>query len=123
MPEQRFLEYDYNTQEVIEYQRTGDCNHCGDCCTTPIYFHGISHQGRGVWGCVVEAGKPDFFQQVSHVGAVGSEPCPYYTESKRCSIHEIKLRMCRVWPMTPSQVHLFPNCSYAFTEIIRSPIP
>lgn len=122
MAEQRFLEYDYDTREIIEYQRTGECNHCGDCCTTPIFFHGIGHQGRGVWGCIVEADKPDFFQQVSDVGAAGSEHCPYYA-GKRCTIHEIKLRMCQVWPMTPAQARLFPDCSYAFVEIKRSPLP
>jgi len=119
---ERFFDYDYSTHEIVEYQRNGDCNHCGDCCTTRIEFYGIGHQGRGVWGCVTEQGREDFYQQVARVGETGAERCPFYTEENRCGIHDTKVRMCKVWPMNPAQLALFPRCSYTFTEISRAPM-
>jgi len=117
----RFFDYDYNAQEIIEYERLGECNHCGDCCTTRIEFYGIGHKGRGVWACVTEPGREDFFQQVARVGETGAEVCPYY-QGERCSIHATKVRMCKVWPMNPAQLALFPRCSYTFREIERRPM-
>lgn len=114
----RFFDYDYNTREVIEYERVGECNHCGDCCTTRIDFHGIGHKGRGIWACVTEPGSEDFFQQVARVGEIGGEVCQQYT-GKGCGIYPDRLRMCRTWPMSPAQLAIFPRCSYTFKEIDR----
>jgi hypothetical protein len=114
----RFFDYDFNTGEIIEYTRNGECCHCGDCCTTRLKFSTIERKGIGLWACVREEGKPDFWQQVRLDGEIGGEVCQQYTGSG-CMIYESRLRMCRTWPMSPAQLALCPRCSYSFVEISR----
>ena len=117
----KFFEYNFDTGEVIRYERQGECCHCGECCTTRIDFHTSNYKFRGVWACVTEDGLPDFWQQVARISEIGGEVCQQYTGSG-CGIYPDRLRMCRTWPMTPAQVALFPHCSYTFEVVERGSI-
>jgi hypothetical protein len=72
---------------------------------------------KGTWGCIIEEGKPDFYQRVTKVGVIGGERCDQLDTHNKCRIHFLKHRLSQVWPMLPSQVTPFSRCSYVFIEV------
>jgi hypothetical protein len=136
----RYFEWDYENNVVIEYEREGDCNGCGDCCMAVIRFYvtartnpddkhtawqeagngGVTTTGKGVWNEIQIGGKRRFFQLQEVTPE--AHRCNHLTEDKRCDIHFTKPLFHKVWPMAPSQVSPFERCSYSFREIDRRPI-
>ncbi len=135
-PDARYTEYNYDTHEIVEYRRFGECCGCGDCCRTLVVLNGFARRRgqdprrdsytddrRGVWGKVEQPGKSDFIMSVLSIGPLNSEkPCPELLPDNRCDIQSIKYRLSAEWPLLPSQVTPFPKCSYAFVEISRRPM-
>ncbi len=128
--------HNWETQEVITYERHGECNQCGDCCKTSIALgelqQGYSDGSRtpkmglpginqeGDWGTL--AGEHNFFQLIDTGKA---KTCSMYCEKDgkgACIIQDVKeyeQMCCIVFPQVPSQLDTFPNCSYSFTEVGR----
>lgn len=132
----RFFKWDFDNQEVIEYEREGECNNCGQCCTTLIRYElagrktggpgklGDTMDDKGVWS-EYKQGRTRRFAKLTETGPIGEAPCSKFVEG-RCAIHEKKslafrgeLAMCKAWPMIPEHVTPFDQCSYKFTEIGR----
>jgi hypothetical protein len=134
----QFYEWNYDEGVVILYQRLGDCNSCGDCCTAAIRFAvagavkpgltpweenangGAMTNGEGVWAEVRVNGERRYFQQVS--AEPGASRCTNLTEDNRCAIHASKPLFHKAWPITPRQMASFTRCSYSFREIARWPL-
>jgi Fe-S-cluster containining protein len=136
----RYFEWDYDKNVVIEYEREGECNGCGDCCKAAIRFFvtagvnpndpqaaweaagngGLSTTGKGQWSEIQIGDKRRFFQ-IQEI-TLGAHTCRHLTEDKKCDIHFTKPLFHKAWPMAPGQVSPFERCSYSFREIGRRPI-
>jgi hypothetical protein len=131
----RFFEWDYDQNVVIEYERQGDCNSCGQCCMALIEFTisglkadrainvgdgGPSTTGKGVWHEVRIGNKRRFFQvdraEPNH------KACSHLMEDMLCDVHLTKPLLHKSWPMSPRQVIPFDQCSYTFREVDRAEI-
>ena len=122
----RYLGWDYESHEVIEYERRGECNECGDCCRATITLRGKNGDitdHEGTWSEVTRDNFKDrFFLRMLWVEQL-NEPCCQLRDNK-CAIQDLKQsqqRICAEWPTHPSQVEPFPNCSYSFVEISWEP--
>jgi hypothetical protein len=134
----RFIKWDYDTHEAVEYERTGECNGCAECCKSQIHYMlngkatnafgagkmGDTTNGReGVWS-EYKVGKMRRFIKLGEVEEVGPEKFCEKLKDNQCVIHAIKsLRMggqgalCLAWPIIPEHVELFKKCSFSFQEI------
>ena len=123
-----YRKWDYDKDEVITYEREGECNGCGECCNIVIYF-GISEayggdarnggentDEEGVWAEVVDEGVRRFFKHVP-IDTPERKKCPSLEEGLTCDMYFTKAPICSVWPVIPDQLDAFPQCSYKFKEI------
>ncbi len=131
--------HNWETQEVVTYERHGECNRCGACCKAGIvlgqiqtmYEDGDPRPKMGLptinkdgdWTTL--AGERSFYQFMD----TGKEStCPAYCERNGkggCNIQDVKSfeqMCCVVFPQAPSQIKTFPDCSYTFTEVGRRDI-
>jgi Fe-S-cluster containining protein len=129
----RYFEWDYTNDSVVEYERSGECNECGQCCTRVIRFvirnntYPITgwnpHNGAtaplqsGRFAEVRVGDKRRFFNNAIITDEI--VPCTMLTAEKRCAIHAGKHLLARAWPMTPDHVSAIPECSYSFREVGR----
>src|SRR5258708_38281316 len=44
----RFFKWDFDNKEVIEYERIGECNGCGQCCAARIAYK-VGTKRTGEW--------------------------------------------------------------------------
>ena len=123
--------WDYTRRIVSTYERTGDCNGCGICCTENIQVlvldrtdKGDPRDGadgtdqKGVWWEIRnEKGERRFYGSMT-IGA-GKPQCPYLNGQKRCNCYSRRPTYCRVWPMSPYDTLLFRQCSYSF-RLVKS---
>ena len=137
----RHLAWDYDAQEVREYEREGECNGCGDCCrgtirlqtagnlhaseTTPdnpYHAGGDTTSGVGLWAEVQTSNGVRHFWRTVDASAEG-KACPALLDDNRCrlQLEGSKPVLCAVWPMIPQDIVSFPRCSYTFKEIARTP--
>src|SRR5450432_224028 len=134
----RFFEWDYDHNTVVEYERLGECNSCGDCCTALIRFFitgqvkgaenewqtaangGTTTTAQGVWTEVRKGNQRRFFNMGESTPNVMR--CSHLSEDNRCDIHFTKPLLHKAWPMSPSQIVPFERCSYSFREVARRPI-
>lgn len=131
----RFYRWDYSSGIVIQYERRGECNGCGQCCQAMIRYTlegkstkgqapmGNTTSGSGVWS-EIQRGKMRRFIRLLEVGTQ-EHGCIHLTE-KGCAVHGMKaltlrsrLALCDAWPMIPEHVALFDQCSYEFVETNR----
>ena len=131
----RYFEWNYDTHEVVEYERAGECNCCGDCCRAVVHFvactskpegwraSGETTDRLGVWAEASPDGAPRYLIKLTKVewpeGHVG---CAGLDVNNKCSGHATKISICAYWPFHPSHVTPFPHCSYLFKEVARWPI-
>lgn len=137
MVDAHYFEIDYDADSVTEYERQGECNGCGECCIAVIKFMvagelqkrqgwdsrngGETTDGKGKWQGVWINNRWRFFKLMS----VENDPahrCPMLSQDNRCRIHAGKNLLSREWPMAPTQVEPFKNCSYSFREVRRATI-
>jgi Fe-S-cluster containining protein len=135
----RFFEWDYTRNVVTEYHREGTCNRCGACCRATIPFvsqrepHGgpSSTGGKGAWLEADDGGKGVWLEAddggVHYLFKIrfierGNSRCNALQEDHKCAVHDSKFPICRYWPLSPSCLEAFPECTYLFTEIHYRPI-
>jgi Fe-S-cluster containining protein len=139
-PEIYYFEWRWADDEVIQWQRDGDCNGCGACCKTLIQFTmsraylppvndfsdwlpnngGVISARVGIGVQVMINGKSRYFDNIQIIpNDPNHKPCGYLTADNRCRVHAGKNRLCAMWPMTPTHAAAFEECSYTFTEIGR----
>ncbi len=123
-----FYEWNYDTETVMEYQRSGKCNQCGECCKAGVEFiitswlddfdsrnGGTTTTGRGVWFSVGDGDNRRFWQVRKM--EPGTTKCKSLAGNGTCAWHPNKERKCSDWPMHPSLVKPFKDCSYVFEKL------
>ncbi len=135
-PKPRFLKWDFDTDTVIEYERQGECNLCGQCCMALIVYKwagklssrfapmGNTTDEKGIWSEFMQ-GRIRRYIRLLRVSRKGNHVCPSY-EFSGCVYHAEKstrmrgkLALCAAWPVIPEHVAAFKECSYSFVEIGR----
>ena len=126
----RYIDWDYDTNIATEYERTGECNQCGDCCkrrvnTRMVDGDKMNHGGRttdgdGRWSEIDDGKKEEFIKFYMEPGDT-HETCVALDPYNRCIEQEFgkKPWVCAIWPTAPSDIEQFPRCSYEFVEINR----
>jgi len=131
----RYFEWNYITREVVEYERVGECNCCGDCCRAVVSFvAGASKPEEwrvssehtdeaGIWAEASPEAAPRYLIKMTSVewpeDYVG---CRALNADNKCDNHLSKLSICAYWPFHPAHVAPFSRCSYSFKEVARWPI-
>ena len=120
--------------QLVQYERTGQCNQCGACCCT----HTISYS----MSCTLRTPSRQVTEKDSDQDWAGSEgwsalyaqgvwwwfnvteiedkpdPCPGFSvETKRCTRWEDMEDfppICRYWPVNPKDIAKFPQCGFSF---------
>lgn len=131
----RYFELDFDNDTVIEYTRRGECNLCGACCIAVVSFQittkpidRIKRDGRnggdtpgdsGKWQAVFINGHWRFWKLTGVENLGLDRKCGMLTANNRCKIHMGKSLLSREWPMTPSHIEPFSECSYSFSELAR----
>lgn len=133
-----FRLWDYPAGEVIEYEREGECNRCGDCCRALISFKvqqetaaklngrwfGQTTTGRGKWAEAEGDGRRYFISEAEVIFPVDADMvCPKLATDSTCMVRAYRPTICRAWPMVPDHLKPFERCSYTFREVGRWPIP
>jgi len=132
----RYIVWNFDTHEAVEYERRGECNRCGACCMVVIRFKipaptesdpdnfqdGSSGTTRkGVW-CEWNEGETRRFFQFLPVDKTEMHRCSQLTDDNRCLLHDLgeKKLIQSGWPFAPMNVEPFQEtCSYSFQEINR----
>jgi len=120
--------------KLIQYERIGECNRCGECCQETIYFK------WDVWSSSYSDAEPEdpwaewegwsIFSRFGATwgfkitefegkGEIEHRDCPSLKDGK-CSIwHDPEEQpvLCRFWPICPGDLVKFPMCSYEFRRI------
>lgn len=133
----RYLEIDYDRQIVIEYKRAGECNQCAACCWAYIQYGQTGNEGnsglgggtthKGIWHGVLEDGKY-YLAQTNYIKP-GHQTCSALLEGGKCDFHNEKnykdrvRALCDIYPTNPTEIVLFPKCSYSFEKIGEWPMP
>ena len=125
-----FYEWNYDIETVTEYQRSGECNQCGECCKAGVEFivtswpddfdsksGGTTTTGKGMWFSFGD-GDDRRFWQVRKV-APRTIKCGSLADNGICAWHSEKERKCSDWPMHPSLVEPFKDCSYTFEKTVE----
>lgn len=130
----RYIRWDYDANEAIEYERNGECNGCGACCIAKISFRvagtynvdnnngGDGTTEKGVWTELVFDNEARRFWQVYEIDTANVVPCSALQPGYRCAFHNHANNLCTEWPLAPEHVTPFSDCSFTFTEINRWPI-
>jgi Fe-S-cluster containining protein len=134
-----FYEWNYDTGKITLWQRNGECNHCGQCCkdAADIGFDvassmeikpgqyqenyntkngGDTTSGKVVWSEGRENKRRVFFGNIRRLNKTGYTPCEMW-KNERCSMHDEKPNICKLFPMSPHDVVMFNECSYSFEKI------
>ncbi len=133
MREWEYFEWNFGTKVVTQWLRHGECSQCSDCCKAHISYS-FGGVGIGLWGPMgktigneqgiwLEARSGNHRLFMSPVTVVMNDPdfppCRLLVKGG-CKAHKHKARkapLCDLWPIHPSQVEIFPNCSYTFEKI------
>ena len=127
-----YREWDMDNDLVTEYERQGECLHCGECCRHRIalsYTDDKAAPGiHGIWN-EARADGWSFCVQVTQIAPERSfdddYPCSKLTEDNLCSIHGQSTdnqQLCDQWPLAPRCLEHFPQCGYSFTEVCQDQI-
>lgn len=115
------------------WARKGHCTQCGECCklhwllsyriggckNAPPSPEGVPRSGWGTTPIVAEdwEGYWRYWQKAD----VESEhvPCGSYDDSGICVFHDDPEReeICRKWPVMPSDLDHFPDCTFSFERV------
>jgi Fe-S-cluster containining protein len=122
----RFYEWNYDSDIVTEYHRSGECKQCGKCCQAQITFNvvkprrnigrkgGATTNELGVWS-EVNLGRWSYFWKITDVD-FDYDGCECQNEKGLCDYHDEKENICALWPMSPKCLEHFPDCGYAFEK-------
>ncbi len=131
-----YREWDYDRGVVTEYERSGECVQCGACCRAHIQFGAMKPyrsrnaknggpwtDERDVWQ-ELDLGRWNYFFRIHTIEPDKAEVCGSLQEDGLCKWHDDPDRplICREWPITPSNIALFPECGWSFRELSQRPI-
>ena len=136
MDKTKYREWDYDNEEIITYEREGECNSCGECCRTVIRFGvsnmrgginrdgGYSTDGKDVWAEIENDGERRYYKvmPVDHEEFLICGDLITIGGEYSCGVHFNKADICNEWPMVPQHVDSLPMCSYKFYEVARHKI-
>jgi hypothetical protein len=117
--------------KLIHYKRTGECNHCGDCCGNSLYdinksVKAISKStvkrngghrapegwsiffSQGVWWYMKTRYEPNTRGRCKHHG---DSICRIWEDRETLPV------LCTYWPIHPKDIEMLPRCGYKFTEV------
>ena len=123
--------YDWGTAEIITYERGGECNGCGACCTnlveTSIFVELDKVDGRVAttkedstqkWGKI--PGDDKFYE---FTPSSTLKPCVYFLlHNHKCILMQnlgYKPKPCNAYPLIPEDIEGFDECGYTFEEVSR----
>jgi len=124
-----FIEWNYDTLVAREYERSGECNGCGDCCRTVFNMKmfggektehgGLAVDGKGIWTEIVSDSEDEDDREFIRFSITEEDrPCSALLPDGKCTQHGPRKQWCcRVFPTSPRDIDSLPNCSYEFTEI------
>lgn len=129
----RYIEWDFDRMIATLYEREGECNNCGRCCGDSIYYAfqypddadvndinmylggGDRTDLKGIWQEVIYNNKRLFRKFIKY--EQDGKICRHRVNGL-CNIHdEQEPIFCLLWPISPTEVALFPECSYRFIKI------
>ena len=121
--------------KLVHYERTGECNGCGQCCCT----HTIKYQMEAGFCSGKHDDKDEDDQDWSEregwsmfhaqgiwwyfkITAIEDTPshCPSLTDDNRCSEWQNMdtfRPICRYWPFHPICLEKFPGCGFRFERV------
>jgi hypothetical protein len=115
--------------KLVEYERSGACNGCADCCKARIRFQRATASANHPPS--EEKGADDYsaWEGWAVIEAMGlwwwykplevtyeAEPCRLLRDD-RCTVFSDPMRfpaICRIWPVHPSEMASFPRCGFRF---------
>ncbi len=120
--------WDYDKKVAIQYARVGECNMCGACCRGIVHFSvvnliekenpeggGRATSEEGQWVEISPNGQKIYFKMKEY--EVCDRQCKHLLEDGRCGTYLNRNTLCREWPLSPSDLIPFPDCSYQFVQI------
>ena len=127
-----FIDWDYDKNIATKYERTGECNRCGDCCYMHIGIQvanndgdisaqdsgGDTTDGSGRWSEVGDKDEDREFVRFKPRPEVKRRACStLLRDENACSLNGDKPWCCTVFPTAPSDIAALENCSYEFIEL------
>ena len=125
--------------KLVEYERLGKCNLCGECCggkNTITYNVEVRFAHKEVKDETYDPSKEDWtgWEGYTLIWSQGlwwyfkvvdvTEDAPHQcerqdAETKWCSLWKSDdwPAVCRYWPFRPSDLEQFPNCGFSFRRI------
>jgi len=119
--------------KLVEYERSGRCNGCGECCgvkNTITYQVQVAFDSKGEervgepwedWSAwegytILWAQGLWWYFKVTKVEDIPSPCRKQDQETGRCSIWKTDEwpAICRYWPFKPSDLEPFPECGFSF---------
>jgi Fe-S-cluster containining protein len=125
----QFIRWDWEQNLAICYERTGECNRCGDCCkavinvAVPNYSHSEKNdedkRGMDIWvETYPDKNLPEISRGLIRFSATRDKTRCYALAPKNtCSLNGEKPWVCTIWPTCPDDIRFFNRCSYSFIEI------
>jgi len=119
--------------QFVEYERTGECNKCGDCCRGEIVFSCNAHTEKkeqtkdgknGLvswegWACFRDAGLLWWYHTRNNFEEYPGQCCKL--RGDECTVWEIgawQKTICRHWPVHPMDLREFPRCGFSFERVM-----
>lgn len=110
MTDTKYTIWDYAKQKIIEYERHGECNQCGDCCAVRIYTQ------MGGSDDIASVISEDYRRDYGiHQPRPKTELCERF-QGNLCLKHDNKPTQCMNWPWAPDCLTYLSRCSYTFVE-------
>jgi len=122
-------EWDFDKNEVVQWERRGECNQCGDCCRVCVKYNKPSEDinvqeatangnYHGICNQVQVDGKDNYFWDVRiDNNDKDFQPCEDLKGNSCFSHNGTREVLCRYFPMSPRNAELFEQCSYRFEKI------
>lgn len=111
------------------WNRTGECNQCGECCKT-VNITAVRDLALRQHGNMEELERYMSYRGIQVVGSDEERnlifysirnPCSQLGPENECQVHgkPEKPLICHRYPRTPDDI---PECSYRFTQGVKSPL-
>ncbi len=133
----RFYAWNYDTGEVAEYLRLGECNKCGECCrvTVNITIAGVDLSPKDGGTCIPKELEQGIWSQADCYGR-----SRYWQLEIKDNEEELDFNcfdhvrsvckdgayekgiLCSIWPLHPDHIAAFNNCSFSFIKLHSWPI-
>jgi hypothetical protein len=130
----RYIEWDFDRMLATEYERLGECNGCGACCSGELHYAiysqddcqganetkrryggGPGPEWKSTWQEVWQ-GELRIYRRLLKYDPTG-RVCPELA-GDRCGLHGAgKPMICQLWPIAPREIEPFAECSYSFVKI------